>query len=66
MRRDLWLANEQEIVIDKLQIGTHTLYSVRASVSPDEGMVLVGYDVLDQMGGGRFTIDRQSNLLVFG
>jgi predicted aspartyl protease len=59
-------SNEQEIVIDRLQIGTHTLYSVHASVSPDEGMMLLGYDVLDQMGGGRFTIDRQSNLLIFG
>jgi hypothetical protein len=59
-------SNEQEIVIDRLQIGTHTLYNVRASVSPDEGMMLLGYDVLDQMGGGRFTIDRQSNLLIFG
>jgi hypothetical protein len=59
-------SNEQEIVIDRVQIGTHTLYGVHASVSTDEGMMLLGYDVLDQMGGGRFTVDRQSNLLVFG
>ena len=59
-------SNEQEIVIDRVQIGTHTLYGVHASVSTDEGMMLLGYDVLDQMGGGRYPIDRQSTLLVFG
>ena len=57
-------SSEQEIVIDKLQIGVHTLYGVSASITTDDGGVLLPYSVLSKIGS--FKIDTANNLLIFG
>jgi clan AA aspartic protease (TIGR02281 family) len=56
---------EQEYVrITSLIIGGHTLSNVIAGVTPDGADMLLGFPVLNRVG--RFTIDTNSNRLIFG
>ena len=56
---------EQEYVrIASLIIGGHKLSDVIAGVTPDGADMLLGFPVLNQVG--RFTIDTNSNRLIFG
>jgi hypothetical protein len=56
--------SEQEIVVDRLTIGRHSLANVQATVTGAAGMMLLPFPVLNQMG--KFTIDTRNNLLSFG
>lgn len=57
-------ASEQEIVIDRVSIGSHSLANVRATITTADGMALLPFPVLNQMG--KFTIDTRNGLLIFG
>ena len=57
-------ASEQEIVIDRVSIGSHSALNVHATITAADGMPLLPFPVLNQMG--KFTIDTRNNLLIFG
>lgn len=52
------------INIHSLSIGSHTLYSVRASVETGDAPMLLGISVLNRIG--KFSIDPTANRLTFG
>jgi clan AA aspartic protease (TIGR02281 family) len=54
---------EPTIVIDRVTVGTHTVENVVASVSSDNGMMLLGLSVLNRIGP--FTVDAPHLTLTF-
>ena len=57
--------NERVVVIHRMTIGRHVLREVPASVAPEDDAVgLLPFSVLNRVG--RFTIDTNSNKLIFG
>ena len=58
-----WKHIEDCIQILTLNIGGHTLHNIFAGVVPDEGEMLLGFPVLNQVG--RFTIDTKNRQLIF-
>jgi len=55
---------ERMININKLTIGGHTLFNIKASVGPDESTPLLGIDVLNRFG--KFSIDPGKRQLILG
>ena len=58
-----WTHIENRIQILTLGVGSHTLRNILAGVIPDEGEMLLGFPVLNQVG--RFTIDTKNRQLIF-
>ncbi len=55
---------ENQIVINQITIGNHTIPNVVAAVNTNEGDMLLPFPVLNQIG--KFTIDTANHKLIFG
>jgi hypothetical protein len=49
---------------DTISIGGHVLHNISAGVAPNDAPPLLGFSVLSQTG--RFTIDMNASMLIFG
>jgi hypothetical protein len=54
------------VVIGTLTVRNHSMHNVRAAVEPGDAEPLLGMAILNQISGGKFTIDTANNKLVLG
>jgi gag-polyprotein putative aspartyl protease len=55
---------EQLINISQITIGGHTLYNIKATVGPENAMMLLGMEILNRFS--KFSIDTGHNQLILG